>query len=75
MRWRLGPESLPITWVAAAFALLVGATMVFVPYEFQTRLFRTRLPEHPHAGSRLPGCRSGAGVRFGLGPAGGGPLG
>ncbi len=22
-------------------ALLVGATMVFVPYEFQTRLFRT----------------------------------
>ena len=39
-----GPTALPITWVAAAFALLVGATMVFVPYEFQTRLFRSVYP-------------------------------
>ena len=43
-RHRLGPDRLPVSWVAAAFALLVGATMTFVPYEFEARLFRTIYP-------------------------------
>jgi two-component system, OmpR family, sensor kinase len=33
-----------VTWVAAVFALLVGATMTFVPYEFEARMFRGVYP-------------------------------
>jgi signal transduction histidine kinase len=62
-QWRLGPEHLPITWVAAAFALLVGATMVFVPYEFQTRLFRTVYPSIRTVG--LGFLAAGLGLVFG----------
>jgi two-component system OmpR family sensor kinase len=62
-RWRLGPESLPISWVAAAFALLVGATMVFVPYEFQTRLFRSVYPSIRTLG--LGFLAAGLGLVFG----------
>jgi signal transduction histidine kinase/CheY-like chemotaxis protein len=63
VRWRLGPESLPITWVAAAFALLGGATMVFVPYEFQTRLFRSVYPSIRTLG--LGFLAAGLGLVFG----------
>jgi signal transduction histidine kinase len=44
-RVRLDVETVPITWPAAAFSLLVGLTMVLVPYEFQARLFRSIYPQ------------------------------
>src|SRR5688500_13398276 len=35
---------LPLTWPAAVFALLVGVTMAYVPYEFQATLYRGLSP-------------------------------
>jgi two-component system, OmpR family, sensor kinase len=40
----LTPDRLRVTWVAALFGLLLGITMTYVPYEFQTAAFQQIYP-------------------------------
>ncbi|WNG17172.1 ATP-binding protein [Cystobacter fuscus] len=41
---RAGLNRVRVEWVAAAFGLLTGVTMVYVPYEFGTSIFRLIYP-------------------------------
>jgi hypothetical protein len=60
---RLGPDDLPVTWIAGLFSLLVGATMLFVPYEFEAGLFRSLYPSIRIMG--LGFLAAGLGLLFG----------